>query len=316
MNGGPNTSAGRNRGDLLSIKPKQLAFLVAFLAVAGGCLAYSYLIEPSRLVVTSTDLIIKRLDPAFDGLKIVAIGDIHGGSNAVDEEMLDRVVAAANEQDADLVILLGDYVCYGYVYTYPKPTRPLMDVGLIARKLGGLRAKHGVIAVMGNHDGWHGDNHIAGELTKAGIRVLQNEVATIEHNGKPLRLFGTLDHLQMQKSWKETSADLKAIVESSGTGDLIVFQHSPDVFPVVTGELSISDDLRLMIAAHTHGGQIRLPILGRPGIPSSYGQKYAYGHIRENDVDLYVTSGIGTSVLPFRFMVPPEIAVITLRAGN
>lgn len=279
-------------------------------------MAYSYFVEPHRLVVTSSDLKIKRLDPAFDGLKIVAIGDIHGGSNGVDEAMLDRVVAAGNEQNADVVVLLGDYVCYGYFYSFPRPTRPFMDVGLIARKLGGLRAKYGVFAVLGNHDGWHGDDHIAGELTKAGIRVLQNEVATVEHNGKPLRFFGTLDHLQMQRSWKETSADLKSIVESPGGGDLIVLQHSPDVFPIITGELSISDELRLMIAAHTHGGQIRLPILGRPGIPSSYGQKYAYGHIRENDVDLYVTSGIGTSVLPFRFMAPPEIAVITLRAGN
>lgn len=299
-----------------SISTKHQVLIVAVLLVAAGCLAYAYFIEPPRLVLTSSDLKIKRLDPAFDGLKIVAIGDIHAGSNAVDEAMLDRVAAAANAQQADLVVLLGDYVCYGYFYTYPKPTRPLMDVGLIARKLGGLRAKYGVLAVMGNHDGWHGDDNIAGELTAAGIRVLQNEVATIEHNGKPLRLFGTLDHLQMQRSWKETSADLKAIVESSGSGDLIVLQHSPDVFPIVTGELSISDELRLMIAAHTHGGQVRLPILGRPGIPSSYGQKYAYGHVLENDVDLYVTSGIGTSVLPFRFMVPPEIAVITLRTGK
>jgi predicted MPP superfamily phosphohydrolase len=281
-----------------------------------GGIAYSYFIEPHRLVVTSSDLKINRLAPAFDGLKMVAIGDIHGGSNAVDEVMLDRVVTAANEQNADLIVLLGDYVSYGYIYSVPKPTRPLMDVGLIANKLGGLRAKYGVLAVLGNHDGWHSDKHIAGELTKAGIRVLQNEVTVIEHNGKPLRLFGTVDHLQMQKSWKETSAELRSIAESSGTGDLIVLQHSPDVFPVITGELSISDDLRLMIAAHTHGGQIRLPILGRPGIPSSYGQKYAYGHVRDNGVDLYITSGIGTSVLPFRFLVPPEIAVITLRSGK
>ncbi|QQS33151.1 MAG: metallophosphoesterase [Acidobacteriota bacterium] len=277
---------------------------------------YAYLIEPHRLVINPANLHIKHLDPAFDDLKIVAIGDVHGGSNGVDEDMLDRVVSAANAQSADLIVMLGDYVCYGYVYSVPKPSRPLMDVSLIARKLGGLRAKYGVFAVMGNHDGWHGDKHIAGELTAAGIRVLQNEVAVIEHNGKPLRLFGTLDHLQMQKSWKETSAELRSIAEASGAGDLIVLQHSPDVFPVITGELSISDELRLMIAAHTHGGQIWLPILGRPGIPSSYGQKYAYGHVRENNVDLFVTSGIGTSVLPFRFMVPPEIAVLTIRSGN
>lgn len=297
-------------------KFRNISFSVLVVLLGALGLAYSYFIEPRRLVVSPTEVKIGNLDPAFDGLRIVAIGDVHGGSNAVDEEMLDRVVALANLQDPDLVVLLGDYVAHGYIYSPSRPYHTRMDVNLIAGKLGGLRAKEGVFAVLGNHDGWHGDKKIADELTAAGIRVLQNEVVRIDRNGRPLRIFGTIDHLQMQKSWKETSAELRTIVESSGSGDIIVLQHSPDVFPVITGELTISDELRLMIAAHTHGGQIRLPLLGRPGIPSSYGQKYAYGHIRENDVDMFVTSGIGTSVLPFRFLVPPEIAVITLKAGN
>ena len=84
--------------------------------------------------------------------------------------------------------------------------------------------------------------------------------------------------------------------------------------PAITGDLSISNDLRLVIAAHTHGGQVWLPIFGRPIVPSTFGQKYAYGHVKEKGVDLFVTSGIGMSVLPFRFMVPPEIAVLTIRS--
>ncbi|MBX3292636.1 MAG: metallophosphoesterase [Acidobacteria bacterium] len=295
---------------------RNISFFVLVVLLGALGLAYSYFIEPRRLVVSPAEVKIRNLDPAFDGLRIVAIGDVHGGSNAVDEEMLDRVIALANLQDPDLVVLLGDYVAHGYIHSPSRPYHTRMDVNLIARKLGGLRAKEGVFAVLGNHDGWHGDKKIADELRTAGVRVLQNEIISIERNGKPLRIFGTIDHLQMQKSWKETSAELRTIVESSGSGDLIVLQHSPDVFPVITGDLSISDELRLMIAAHTHGGQIRLPLLGRPGVPSSYGQKYAYGHIRENDVDMFVTSGIGTSVLPFRLLVPPEIAVITLKAGN
>ena len=81
---------------------------------------------------------------------------------------------------------------------------------------------------------------------------------------------------------------------------------------MITGDLLISPDLKLILAAHTHGGQVWLPVLGSPVVPSSYGQKYAYGHVRDAGVDMFVTTGIGTSILPFRFLVPPEIALITL----
>ena len=90
--------------------------------------------------------------------------------------------------------------------------------------------------------------------------------------------------------------------------------HATDVFPIVTGNLSISPDLTLFLAGHTHGGQVWLPIFGRMIVPSSFGQKYAYGHVRQNSVDLWVTSGIGMSVLPIRFMVPPEIVILTINA--
>ena len=102
-------------------------------------------------------------------------------------------------------------------------------------------------------------------------------------------------------------------MSTTGTDDVIVLEHSPDILTVVAGEYSISPDLRLILAAHTHGGQVWLPVLGRLIIPSGFGQKYAYGHIFDKGVDMFVTSGIGTSVLPLRFMVPPEIAVLTIR---
>jgi predicted MPP superfamily phosphohydrolase len=101
---------------------------------------------------------------------------------------------------------------------------------------------------------------------------------------------------------------------NTGGGDIILLEHSPDILQVVSGAFSISPQLRLMLAAHTHGGQVWLPILGTPVVPSGYGQKYVHGHVLDNNVDMFVTSGVGTSVLPFRFMVPPEIAVLTITA--
>lgn len=291
-----------------------LVIIAVLAAIFFGCLAYAYFIEPNQLVVTHATINVKKWNPAFDGLKIVMIGDVHGGSNNVTEEKLRQVVALSNEQKPDLVVLLGDYVSQQQFPRKPIRERDLrMPVASIADSLAGLEATYGVFAVLGNHDGWHGADRVAAEFKRVGYRILQHEVAAIEKDGARLRIFGMTDHLSLTKGWVATSKEAKALMETSGTGEIIVLQHSPDILQVISGEYSISPDLRLMLAAHTHGGQVVFPLIGAPMVPSGYGQKYVRGHIRDNDVDMFVTSGLGTSVLPFRFGVPPEIAVLTIR---
>lgn len=281
-----------------------------------ACVAYGYFIEPNQLVVTRATITIPQWNRAFDGLKIIMIGDVHGGSNNVTEEKLRQIVALSNEQKPDLIVLLGDYISqYQFPRTPIRQRELKMPVAAIADGLSGLTAPYGVLVVLGNHDGWYGGDRVAAEFTRVGYRVLQNEVAVLEKAGARLRILGMVDHLSLDPGWEKTFADAKRTVEASGSGDLIVLQHSPDIFPVIhASNGTISPDFRLMLSAHTHGGQVRLPFLGTLIVPSNYGDKYARGHISENGGDMFVTTGVGTSVLPFRFGVPPEIVALTIRS--
>lgn len=276
-----------------------------------GCLllAYSYLIEPHRLVVNNYELTINGWNKAFNGLRIVAISDIHAGSNGVDEIKLRQIVETANAQNADLIVLLGDYV------SQQRESKPIRERGLkmpvaaIANNLAGLTAKYGVFVVLGNHDDWHDGEGVGSAFERVGYKMLNGSVATIEKDGARLRVLGLKDHLQNNNYPKDAR---QLLGETEGTGDVLVLQHGPDIARTISGESAVSKDLKLMLSGHTHGGQVWLPVLGRPIVPSSYGQKYAAGHFKENGLDVFVTTGIGTSILPFRFMVPPEIAVLTI----
>ena len=137
-------------------------------------------------------------------------------------------------------------------------------------------------------------------LENAGLTVLENDAAMIELDGAAIWVVGIGDKL-------EGNPDIaSALAKVGGGAPVIALTHNPDIFP------SIPARVALTIAGHTHGGQVALPIIGRPIVPSAFGERYAAGHIVEGSKHLFVTTGVGTSILPVRFRVPPEISLLTI----
>ena len=265
-------------------------FAITALALA----VWGFWIEPDRLLVNEFVITPRNWPKQLDGLRITALSDLHVGAPHITLAKLRRVVELTNEQQPDLIVLLGDYVTQGVL------GGRFIEPELIARELINLRAKNGIYAVLGNHDWWYNAARVKAALENAGIRVLENDVAELNINGQKLWLAGLGDELKGKPDITGTLAKV------SDQAPVIALTHNPDLFPRLPSYIALT------LAGHTHGGQCEFPFIGRPIVPSKFGQRYAAGYLIEDQKPLFVTSGLGTSILPVRFGVPPEIALLKL----
>ncbi len=265
-----------------------LGVVIAFLGV------WAFYLEPSSLTVHRVTLQIPGWDNEQRGLKIAVLTDLHVGSPYWGIDKLKMLVTRTNAEHPDLVLLLGDYVIrevIGGKFVAPEP---------IAETLKGLRAPLGVAAVLGNHDWWFNGPRIRWDFQQAGIIMLENQAHRFEFRGKSLWIVGLADFMTRAPS---IAAGLEQVHDN---GPVIAIMHNPDSFPDIPARVNLS------LAGHTHGGQVNFPWLGRLVVPSNYGQRYAYGHVVERGRHLFVSSGVGTSIIPVRFRVPPEILILTI----
>lgn len=279
------------------IKTLFLALLAAVL-IGGGALAVkAFWIEPRSLVITRADIALPGWPADMRPLKVAALADIQAAGPHLTAERVAMIVSQVNALEPDIILLLGDYVSQMRLSTSHVP--PKATAAVLAK----LRAPLGVHAVLGNHDWWLDGRYVRRLLEDSGIDVYENEARLIDAgDGRRVWIAGITDLATRTVDLPGTLAQV------TDDAPLILMSHSPDVFPEVPQRVALT------LAGHTHGGQVNLPFLGRPVVPSRFGQRYAYGHIVEDGRHMFVSSGIGNTILPMRYGVPPEIVLLQIGA--
>ena len=269
------------------------AFGGALLGVAG--LVYAREIEPRRLEVTSVAPVLPRLAREFDGYQIVQIGDIHL-EDWTKPRRLNRIVNLVNDQRADLIVITGDFLSYS------------VDPGVPSRlteALGKLKARDGVLAVMGNHDYLTDVETVRRCIREAGIPELRNEIHTIERGDAALHVAGIDDVM-------EGRGRLDLVLEKLPEGGAaILLAHEPDFADVS----SATGRFDLQLSGHSHGGQVRMPFWG-PLILPPFSQRYSGGLYEVGDMLQYTNRGLGFVDARLRFLCRPEVTVFTLRCRS
>ncbi len=272
-----------------------------------GLSSYAFAIEPRfRLVVTRYRLTLPGWPANGKRLRMAVIADIHACDPWMPLTRVNEIVAVANGLKPDVTLLLGDYV--PGMRRFRTSVVPPAEWG---RALAGLSAPLGTYGVIGNHDWWHDINGVRHAFAANNLPLMENDVVRLEpKDGPAFWLVGLGDQLAhpLGRGRFRGVDDLPgalARIPEDGT-PIVLMAHEPDIFPHVPERVSLT------ISGHTHGGQVDLPFIGRPVVPSKYGDRYAYGHVVENNRHLVVSGGLGCSIVPVRFGVPPEIVLLEI----
>lgn len=252
--------------------------------------ARTALTEPFRLTIEHHQIRVRRLPAELDGFRIVHLSDIHH-SPFTSRQQIERAVETASRLQPDIIALTGDYISHDREYAAP-----------CAELLGRLRARHGVFAVLGNHDHWTDAPLITDLFRAEGITVLINQGMRFEKNGASFWLAGVDDTMVGLE-------DLPLALAGSRHEEMkLVLAHNPIIL-----RRAARAGVDLVLSGHTHGGQVSLRseknASGRPR------RRLLKGLARQGNTQIYVTRGLGTVVLPVRFGCPPEVSLLELRSA-
>ncbi|TGX53618.1 phosphohydrolase [Sphingomonas gei] len=254
-----------------------------------GCLLWGFLEARADPIVRRADIALPDWPAGAPPLRLVLLSDLHAGNLAVTPARLGRVVAQVNALRPDLILIAGDF-------TPGSETIDAATASATLAPLKRLRARLGVVAVPGNHDHWTGLGAVRTALDAAGVTLLANQAAV----RGPLAIAAVDDDYSEHARTAPTLAAARRL-----PGAKLVLSHSPDIAPL------LPPDFPLLLAGHTHCGQVVIPFYGSLDPVSRYQDRYRCGVIREGARRVIVTAGIGGS-LPFRLNAPPDLWLLAL----
>lgn len=267
--------------------------------VGAGCvvLGWAVVIEPRLLVIREVNIESAAWPPERSPIRVALVADLHVGSPHNDLDRVDAIVSAVNARKPHIILLLGDYVSVSVVGG--RPVAPESITPRLAR----LEAEAGVVAVLGNADWIFDGERIRQAIEAVGIAVLENAVAVFETDDGPVSVAGIADD-------STRSPDVAGTLSTTEDNHpVIVATHDPAIFS------EVSNGVVATFAGHTHGGQVSVPFLGALHVPGRAPRAWAHGHVALEGRQMYVSAGIGTSLLPMRFNMPPAIEIVTLRSA-
>jgi len=288
----------------LVLRPITRRKFLGFAAVAVGAIAVdSTLIEPNHPRIVRREIALRRWPARLDGFTIALLSDFHYDP-LFSKHPLHAAIGMVNDLRPDLVALTGDFVSVPFSETWESDQKAASSADPCARLLRQIRAPHGLWAVLGNHDFSTDPDVVTSALQSQGIHVLANQSAPIEAGGARFWLAGVKDILS------ETSDLDAAIAPVPRDESTLLLAHEPDYADHVARY-----PVDLQLSGHSHGGQVRFPLLGPLYLPL-LARKYVWGLYRIGSLTLYTNPGLGTYGVPVRWNCPPEITFLTLRRAT
>lgn len=265
-------------------------------ALCAGGLLYAWEIEPDWVEITHVELTLPHLAREFHGYRVLQLSDIHMDGRMT-QEHLDGVIRMVNEQRPDLVVITGDFV------TYSPNDSPLLYAPALVESLGQLEARDASVAILGNHDHWTDAAMVRQVIRDSGMVDLSNRVHTVSRAGAHLLIAGVDDY------WERKDRLDLVMQLMPPDGAAILLAHEPD-FADISAKTGRFD---LQLSGHSHGGQVRLPLMGPPVLPK-YAERYPAGRYQVDGMIQYTNRGLGALPPNVRFNCRPEVTVITLLA--